>query len=145
MTGADNAASTKQELPSLVKVLAPSAQAILVTLMTNPELRTFEELMEVTGMPSSSVSRSLDDLARKGFIGKSKEGREVIISRNGNRNALVKSAMGCLRSPVARALYVRRDGQTELLPLAGESALSERSMLAPPKTEQRAVSKKARG
>ena len=138
-------ASTGRERAPLAKILAPGAQAVLVTLMSDPELRTSEGLMEVTGMPSSSVSRALDDLARRGLVEKSKEGREVIISRNGDRNALVKSAMECLRNPVIRTMHARKDAQTSLLPLAGESALSERSMLTTPKTEQRAVSKRALG
>lgn len=138
-------ASTGRERAPLAKILAPGAQAVLVTLMSDPELRTSEGLMEVTGMPSSSVSRALDDLARRGLVEKSKEGREVIISRNGDRNALVKRAMECLRNPVIRTMHARKDAQTSLLPLAGESALSERSMLTTPKTEQRAVSKRALG
>ena len=41
-------------------------------------------------MPPSSISRALDDLARRGLINKSKNGREVVIERIGNRNDIVK-------------------------------------------------------
>lgn len=136
------AANAKREPAPLAKKLPPSTQAVLVTLLANPALHTSEGLMKVTGMPSSSVSRALDDLSRRGFIEKSKDGRQVVIERNGNRNSLVKSAMDCLRNPIVRTTYARKDAQTSLLPLAGESALSKRSMLTPPTTEQRAVSKK---
>lgn len=135
-------ASSGHEPPPLSTLLAPGAQAILVTLIANPGIRTSEDLMKVTGMPSSSVSRSLDDLARRALVEKSKEGREVIIGHDENRNGLVKSAMGCLRNPAARVIYARRNERTSLLPLAGESALAERSMLMAPKTDQRAVSKR---
>ena len=135
-------ASKKQDPLPLTKTLAPSTQAALVALVANPELKTSEELMEITGMPSSSVSRALDDLARRGLIGKSKEGRKIIIDRSGDKNNLVKSAFEYLQSPIVRIMYARKDAQTKLLPLAGESALSERSMLAAPHIEQRAVSRK---
>lgn len=134
--------SAKREPLPLAKVLAPGAQAALVALAANPGLRTSGELMRVTGMPSSSVSRALDDLARRGLVSKSKNGREVAISRIGNRNDFVKGAIGCLRNPVVRAAYTRRGKQVDLLPLAGESALSQRSMLAVPRIEQRAISRK---
>lgn len=135
-------ANTKREELPLTKVLAPSTQAVLITLMNNPELQTSEELMNVTGIPSSSVSRALDDLTRRKLISKSKEGRKVIISHDKNKNNLVKSAIGCLSNPVAQVVYAKKDSQTALLPLAGESALTLRSMLAAPQVEQRAVSRK---
>ncbi|WP_432314472.1 helix-turn-helix transcriptional regulator [Collinsella aerofaciens] len=139
------AASSGNEPTPLSKLLAPGAQAVLVALIANPGIRTSEDLMKATGMPSSSISRAVDNLARRNIVKKSKEGREVVIGREENRNGLVKSAMECLRNPTARVIYARKDGQTSLLPLAGESALAERSMLAAPKTECRAVSKRALG
>ena len=136
------AASTKREQCPLSKALAPGTQAALVALIANPDLQTSEELLEVTGMPSSSVSRALDDLSRRGLINKSKQARRIMIGRNGSRNELVKSAMDSLQNPMARVVYAKRSGKTGLLPYAGESALSERSMLAPPKVECRALSRK---
>ena len=94
-------------------------------------------------MPPSSISRALDDLARRGLINKSKNGREVVIERYGNRNDIVKKAIEFLRDPVARVVFARRDEHTNLLPMTGESALSQRSMLAAPRIEQRAISRKA--
>lgn len=136
-------ASAKREPRSLPEVLAPGTQAVLVTLLANPEVRTSEELMRATGMPSSSISRALDDLSHRGLVSKSKNGRAVVIERSTSRNDLVKSAIGCLRNPVARAVYAKRDEQTAQLPLAGVSELSQRSMLAAPRIEQRAVSRRA--
>ncbi len=137
------AASSKREEAPLAKVLAPGAQGVLVTLIANPQIVTSEALIETTGMPSSSVSRALDDLSRRGLIEKSKKGREVIIGRDENKNVIIKMAVDCLQNPVVRSVYARKNLQTERFPLAGESQLSERSMLAAPKIEQRAVSKKA--
>ncbi len=137
------AATAKQDPAPLTKTLAPSTQAVLVALIANPAIRSSEDLMRTTSIPASSVSRALEDLARRGLVEKSKEGREVIIDRDVNKNALVKSAKGCLRMPVVRIIYARKNAQTSLLPLAGESALASRSMLAPPKMEQRAASRNA--
>lgn len=139
------AASAGNGPSALTKTLAPGTQAVLVTLIANPALRTSGELMKTTGMPSSSISRALDDLVRRGFVEKSKEGREVVVDRNGDRNDLARNAMGCLRNPVVRTIYVRKNSQANSLPIAAESKLSLRSMLTPPKREQRAVSKKALG
>lgn len=135
--------NARRDLSPLSKVMAPSAQAALVALVANPDLQTSEELMEITGMPSSSVSRALDDLSRRGLINKSKQARRVIIERDGSKNQLIKRAMDCLQNPTARVMYARRSKDTGFLPLAGESALSERSLLTPPKVECRALSKKA--
>ena len=43
---------------------------------------------------------------------------------------------------MARVTYTRRSKDTDFLPLAGESALSERSLLTPPIIECRALLKK---
>lgn len=136
-------ANARRDLSTLSKVMAPSTQAALVALVANPDLQTSEELMEMTGMPSSSVSRALDDLSRRGLINKSKQARRVIIECDGSQNQLIKRAMDCLQNPAARVMYARRSKDTGFLPLAGESALSERSLLTPPKIECRALSKKA--
>lgn len=136
-------ANAKRDSLPLAKVLAPGTQAAFVALAADSRLRTSDDLMKTTGMPPSSVSRALNDLARRGLISKSRKGREVKIVRDRGRGDLVKSAIEYLRSPVVRVVYARKDEQTGLLPLSGESALSQRSMLAAPRVEQRAISRKA--
>lgn len=135
-------ANAKRDPLPLAKVLAPGTQAAFVALAADSRLRTPDDLMKTTGMPPSSVSRALDDLARRGLISKSRKGREVEITCDGNRNNLVKNAIEYLQNPVVRVVYAKKDEQTDLLPLAGESALSQRSMLAAPRMEQRAISRK---
>ena len=137
------AMSAKSDEAPLSKVMAPSTQAALVSLIANPELRTSRELISTTRMSSSSISRALADLTRRGLIRKSKEGREVIIHRTVSRNELIKTSAECLRNPVEQIVYARKDDGTQALPLAGESALSRRSMLTAPKIEQRAATKPA--
>lgn len=137
------AANNKHDPAPLTKVLAPGAQAVFVTLVANSDLQTPDELIKATSMPPSSISRALDDLARRGLINKSKNGREVVIERIGNRNDIVKKAIEFLRNPVSRVVFARRDEHTDLLPMAGESALSQRSMLAAPRIDQRAISRRA--
>lgn len=134
--------SGKRDPLPLARVLAPGTQAVLVALAADQGIRSFDELMKTTGMPPSSVSRALDDLARRGLISKSRKGREVEITCDGNRNNLVKNAIEYLQNPVVRVVYAKKNEQTDLLPLAGESALSRRSMLAAPRMEQRAISRK---
>lgn len=136
-------AKTTRKLLPLAKTLAPSAQAALVALAANPIVQTVEELMKITNMPASSISRALDDLERRGLISKFKNGRKVMINRAGDRNSLIRSSIECLRNPITRAIYAKRNGLTDSIPLAGESALSRRSMLTAPRIQQFAVARNA--
>lgn len=137
------AASSKKDPSPLAEHLSPGAQAVLVTLIANPGLNTSKELLETTGMPSSSISRGLDELARRGIVSKSKTGREIVLERKTCGNDLLKDSLDYLRNPVKRTIYVKKDTQTAPLPLAAESALSQRSELAAPQLEQRAATPKA--
>ncbi|WP_139652491.1 helix-turn-helix transcriptional regulator [Raoultibacter phocaeensis] len=138
-------ATSARPVRALGERLSPSAQAALVALIANPEIRFAGELRELTEMPSSSVSRALDELSRRKLIVKTKEGRDIVISRSAERNVLLKNAMPYLASPVMRILYARKSGLTSELSLAGESALSERTMIGAPSIEQRAVFRKDLG
>lgn len=123
--------------------LLPGTQAALVTLIAHPDIRLAGDLRNLMKAPASSVSRSLDELERRGLISKSKEGRELVISRSLEKNGLLKEAAPYLRSPIHRVFYAKKSRSTDGLPLAGVSALAERTMIGAPAIEQRAISRKA--
>ncbi|MEG2458328.1 MAG: hypothetical protein RSA89_00765 [Raoultibacter sp.] len=135
-------ANTARALRVLGKRLSPSAQAALLALIAHPEIRVAGQLRELMKMPSSSVSRSLDELSRRRLIAKSKEGREVVISYDLGKNALLKKALPYLASPVVRTFFARKGDFVSDLTLAGESALSKRSMIGEPAIACYAVSRK---
>ena len=137
------AARSQQESAPLSQVLAPGTQAILVALMARPDVRSLDQLQKLTQMPSSSISRALEDLSRRGFVTKTKQGRELTITCALDKSTYFADAGSCMRSPVTKLIYAKKDSQTGKLPLAGESALAFQSMLAPPSIEQRAIAKKA--
>lgn len=118
---------------------------MLVALIANPEIGFAGELRKLMRMPSSSVSRSLDELSRRGLITKAKEGREIAVSRKLEKNVLLKDAFPYLVSPVVRVFFARTSNLLASLPLAGESALSKRSMIGEPAIERRAVARKNLG
>lgn len=77
-------------------------------------------------MPASSVSRSLDELSRRGLVSKSKKGREVVIACSLEKNKLLKEAMPYLKPRSFRCFMQKKDSLTDEFPLAGVSALAER-------------------
>lgn len=133
------AASAEARRRSYGGTLTSRGQAALVAIIAHPNMRYARELRELSGMGPSTVSRAVDELAQLGLIRRGKEGREVVFECEREGNALLRSAMPLLASPVARTVFARRDARLESLPDAGESALSSRSMLAPPPIAQKAV------
>lgn len=133
------AASAEARRRSYGGTLTARGQAALVAIIAHPGMRRARELGELAGMGASTVSRAVDELAQLGLIRRGKEGREVVFERDMRKNALLRKAMPLLGSPVARTVFARRDDRLESLPDAGESALSSRSMLAPPPIAQKAV------
>jgi hypothetical protein len=121
--------------------ISARAQAVVVTLIANPEIVTAEALREVTKMSASSITRAMDELAERGLIERGKNGRNVTLAFDHSDNALLHRAMSLLSSPVVRLFFTVSDTLTASLPDAGESALSKCSMLGLPRIAQKAVSK----
>lgn len=136
------AASAEAKRRTYKGTLTVRGQTALVAIIAHPGMRFARELREVTGMGTSTVSRAVDELAQLGLIQRGKEGREVVFEYDRRRNALLRSVMPLLVSPVDKTLFAKRDARLESLPDAGESALSSRSMLAPPAIAQKAVARR---
>lgn len=121
--------------------LTPRGQAALVTIIANPGIATAKELRGVSGIGASTASRAIDELAQLGLIERGKDGRNVVFDYDRGKNALLRESMPLLSSPVARTVFARRGPALDALPDAGETALSARSMLAPPPVAQKAASR----
>lgn len=136
------AASAEARRRSYGGTLTARGQAALVTIIAHPGMRYARELREVSDMGASTISRAVDELSQHGLIRRGKEGRDVVFECEREGNALLKSAMPLLVSPIAKTVFAKRNARLELLPDAGESALSLRSMLAPPSIGQKAVARR---
>lgn len=136
------AASAEAKRRTYEGKLTARGQAALVAIIAHPGMRYARELRGYSGMGPSTVSRAIDELAQLGLIRRGKDGREIVFEYEREKNALLRSAMSLLVSPVAKTVFARRAAQLESLPDAGESALSSRSMLTPPPIEQKAVARR---
>lgn len=136
-------AATKAEKRALGDRLSPSSQASLVAIIANPMIRTAADLIQVTNLTKSSISRALDELSARKLIDKSKDGRSVVFSYDKGENALLRAAMPYLATPVLRTVFAKKTHELNALPDAGESALAARSMLTYPKVAQKAVARNA--
>ena len=91
-------------------------------------------LAEELGYTAMSMSRAFDQLESARIADVSRQGRRRVLTLGEAPKAAWDAAQQQLRSPVARRVYVPADEMAwpeELL--AGESALAEHSMLAPPR------------
>ena len=82
-----------------------------------------------------SVSRYCKELSDRGLIQEFKVGNTVQIRCSESGRALFDKALPYLDSPVKKEIILLPSKAFDKLPKAGESALSQVTMLAPPKTE----------
>jgi hypothetical protein len=73
-----------------------------------------------------------------GLITTRKDGVQIVIAGTANAADLFDKAKPNLLNPVRKWFYVDNDALTPNLPLAGETALGEYTMLAPPRMTVRA-------
>ena len=132
------AAQTKKTARTFVKpeALTPAAQAVLIhalngkitTPITPKELAV---QLEYAGM---SMTRALDEIEGNDLGRITREGRERLLDFAKNRRTLWQGALPYLRTPVRKTIRIKEDHLPPDLKIkAGETALADRSMLAPPK------------
>ena len=95
--------------------------------------RSKTEAAKMNGLTPMSVSRYCKELLDRGLIKETREGQTIQITCAATGRALFDKALPYLDNPVKRETY--HLPSSELLsefPAAGESALSQISMLAPP-------------
>ena len=114
-------------------------QAFLYLLANIGGIVTSAGLREATGMSATSANRALAAVAAVAPLERGVGGatRRAHIWRVEDAEAFVECGTLAFGEPVRRRVFVESSEAGEL-PLAGLSALSERSMLAAPAVEQRA-------
>ena len=114
-------------------LLTPLSQQLLFLLFyrDNTHFRV-DSLAEILSTDEMSISDSINRLRQLSFIATDRDGDYAIINHSMSRRALYVLAKPYLISPVRSVRYIENDKRVSGLPLAGETALSEYSMLAPP-------------
>ena len=125
--------------------LAPTAQLIVLALVMGriaPET-TATELASQFRYSAMSMGRAITELEAFELAQTEAAGRFRHVRFTLSREALWTRARPHLRSPVRKRRRVRRPPHGLDLPLAGETALAERTVLSAPRVETRAVAASA--
>jgi DNA-binding MarR family transcriptional regulator len=132
------AAQARKTARTVVKpeALTPAAQAVLIYSL-NGNIKapvTPKALADQLGYAGMSMTRALDEIEASGLCRVSREGRERLLDFGKDRRTLWQEALPYLRTPVRGTVRIKEDQfPPDLQIKAGETALAERSMLAPPK------------
>jgi DNA-binding MarR family transcriptional regulator len=128
----------------IVETLSPSAQLVLFYYLYkgSPELYT-NVLSEALGISAMQITRAVKQLAALDLFTTRKDGVKIIMSGTENGIALFEKSKTYLVNPVRQRFYVDNDALPYGLPYAGETALGEYTMLAPPQTSVYAYHGKA--
>jgi len=119
--------------PLKTNVLKPISQQILFyALYSAKPAFQVDELVGMLDVSSIFFMRSVNQLQRYNLIAAGECGESITINRSISRRALYVLAKPHLVNPVRAVRYVTNNERISALPIAGETALSEYSMLAPP-------------
>jgi len=121
--------------------ISPTTQFLLLAIMQGRSLGDLNltELADDLGVSIMSISRTLDELealqlAKAHYVGRQ---RRLHMLLRGQK--LWEAVQAQLQSPVRKVRVVYAQDGEKIGPLAGTSALARYTMLAPPRTETRAI------
>jgi len=133
-------------MPAEVDHLRPASQAVVLLALTGRLTGevALQELADTLGYSAMTLSRAISEIAAAG-IGAvvSQRGRKRVLRFESAGRDLWQRARPKMRNPVAKVITLPEQSiRRESLPLAGESALAARSMLAPPAIPVVAIAQK---
>ena len=113
--------------------LSPLSQQLLFLFIywNNVHFR-IDSLVEKFSSDEMTIANAISRLLQLNFVATDRDGDYAIINQSMSRRALYVLAKPYLINPICSVKHVLSDNKTCGLPLAGETALSEYSMLAPP-------------
>lgn len=128
-----------------VTKLSPSAQFLLLYFIYRRDLTPLVkiQLSKQIGVSPMNITRSVQELESLELITVQKSGRSDYVAPVCTGKALFDMAQQYLIDPVQKRLYVAQSNELMRLPLSGESALCERTMLNMPPAPCRAIDRKA--
>lgn len=138
----ERAASARK---SIIK-LSPSSQFLLLYFIYRREVAplTKVQLARLLGISAMNVTRAIQDLSQIGLVREERSGRSDYVSALCTGRELYERAKSYLTDPVQKRVYIAKgDNNLLILPLCGESALCERTMLNMPRVSSRAIGRKS--
>lgn len=124
--------------------VSPSTQLVLLYLIYEPTVQPVRkvDLAKRLELSAMNVTRAVQELEALELVAVEKFGRSDHVSAVDSGKALYEKALPYMIDPVQKRIYVQDTADLEVAPLAGESALAERSMLNPPVIQCRAINRK---
>lgn len=121
--------------------ISPTTQFLLLAIMQGRNLGDLNltELADDLGVSIMSISRTLDELEALQLAKAHHVGRQRRLHMLLRGQKLWEAVQAQLQSPVRKVRVVCAQDGEKIGPLAGTSALARYTMLAPPRTETRAV------
>lgn len=121
--------------------MMPATQCLFLYLLYNHqhEYVLKKQAAEELGLTRTSITRASEQLKAMELITEEQCGKEVRMKTVATGYELYSLARYYLITPIQRRMYVEKIDKTEMLAVAGESALSEVSMLGEPKIAIRAI------
>lgn len=137
--------SFRETSPVYVARFTPVTQALFLILAYSgmDDKYSKSEVADVLGVTNTTITRATKQLSSIGALKEVNDGTTVYISKTADGADYLKMCEPYLINPVQKCIYVRTNELFEEVPIAGESALSKRSMLNPPRIQTHAVFKGA--
>ena len=125
--------------------LSAGSQFLLLHLAYREDINPCSkaELARQIGKSGMAITRAVQELSDLGLVRSERAGRCDYVSLAYSGKTLYANAQPYLIDPVQKRLFIRWTDMFSELPLSGERALSERSMLNPPAADCRAISRSA--
>lgn len=123
--------------------MMPATQCLFLYLLYNHqhEYALKKQAADDLGLTRTSITRASEQLRAMGLITEEQQGKEIRMKTVVTGYDLYLLAREYLITPVQRRMYVERTDNLNSLVEAGESALSDRSMLGEPRIAIRAAFK----
>ena len=125
-----------------VKKMMPATQSLFLYLLYGKQKKVIKsESAKTLTLTKTSITRASEQLKAMGLIVEEASGKNVYMKPVSSGKEFYELAKPFLMNPVQRVLYVAESEYTKGLLEAGESALSNSSMLAAPRVKCLAVYK----
>lgn len=132
----------KKEKNVNTKKMMPATQSLFLYLLYQKERYVLKSVAaEKLGLTRTSITRASEQLLAMGLLEQEKVGKEVRMSRKGSSREMWERAKPYLISPVQKKMVVRAKDIKERVLNAGETALSNYSLLNAPKLRTVAIYK----
>lgn len=133
----------KEKIIKTDKMMPATQQLFLYMLYEKEDYVLKSEAAETLGLTRTSITRASEQLLAMGLIEQEKVGKEIRMFKKHEPKKMFESAKPYLINPVQKKIVLRTVNLEVDILCAGESALSEYSMLGEPKIKEVAVFKGA--